>query len=238
MPRICRRSMVLLIGISLWLSMSETGAATLTQDHQSIQEAARRHVLKQRSDTREDIKLSVGRLDSRLKLVRCATPLETFSPPGKRRSAKQTIGVRCGGEQPWTIYVSVTVSLQKMILVASRALPRGSVIGADDIRIEERDIMRLHRGYLSDPERILGKTLKRTIQENSVILPTQIALPQTIKRGSEVVILGTSGALTVRMSGTALSGGSKGERIRVLNNSSKQKVEAIIVAPGTVQVTL
>jgi flagella basal body P-ring formation protein FlgA len=228
----------LLFIASLWLTWGGPVAAAPVQDHQSIQEAARRHVLKQLSNTREGVTLSVGRLDSRLQLARCKTPLKTFSPPGKRRSAKQTIGVRCSGEQPWTLYVPVTVRVQKMVLVASRGLPRGSIIGADDIRIEERDIKRLHRGYLSDPERVLGKTLKRTVQENSVILPGQVALPRAIKRGSEVVILGTSGALTVRMTGKALASGSKGDRIRVLNKSSKRKVEAIIIAPGVVQVTL
>ncbi|HHH39513.1 MAG TPA: hypothetical protein ENK50_08060, partial [Sedimenticola sp.] len=104
------RILCLLLLLSAGWLPGTLAAASPPQSHQAIREAARQHVLKQITDAGQPAVVTAGRLDSRLKLARCDSPLETFSPPGKRRSAKQTVGVRCNGKQSWTLYVPVTVS--------------------------------------------------------------------------------------------------------------------------------
>ncbi len=228
----------------LWLPLllSLVGIAQQTnaslQSHDSIRAAAKEHTFKQFGDSRDDHRVTVGHLDSRLRLSNCSKKLEAFSPPGRRNKHKQTVGVRCSGAEPWTLYVPVTVSTLKKILVAERELPRGSIVTREDISLQERDVAALHKGYLEIPEKIIGHTLKRSLHKNDVITPGQLLIPHTVKRGSQVTILAKVGALQVRMNGKALSDGSKGEQIPVLNNSSKRQIEAIVIAPGIVEVSM
>jgi len=92
--------------------------------------------------------VTAGRLDRRLRLTACELPLESFAPPGKRRMGKRTVGVRCNGKHAWTIYVPVSVKVMTEVIIAKRALERGTIISAADVGLEQRDISRLHRGYL------------------------------------------------------------------------------------------
>jgi len=233
MPRIH-----LVITLVIWLTGSWALAAAHTQSHESIREAAAGHVLARHDGPRKELRLQVGRLDSRLKLKQCDAPLETFSPPGRSLASKQTVGVRCVADQPWTLYVPVTLSIMRDILVASHELPRGSIISATDLRLEQRDVARLRNGYLEHPQEVVGKVLKRTLHQNDVLLPAQILLPLTVERGSKVTILARSGSLQVRMMGKALSGGAKGDLIEVVNDNSQKRVEGRVIAPGVVEVPL
>ena len=233
MPK-CTLTFLLLLTIGA----SWTPAAANTQSHDSIRQAAAEHVRTEHQGAAEELVLKVGRLDSRLRLPQCDGPLDTFSPSGRSLASRQTVGVRCSTGQPWSLYVPVNVRIMKKILVASRELPRGSVLGAEDLELEERDVARLRAGYFEHPGQALGKITKRTIHRNDALLPTQVLAPQAVERGSKVTILARAGALQVRMTGKALSGGSKGDLIEVVNESSQKRIEGRVIAPGLVEVPL
>jgi len=213
-------------------------AAAELQSHDSIRQAASAHALTNYPREKKGMNVKVTRLDHRLRLGRCDEPLETFSSPGGSNKFKQTVGVRCPGTNPWSIYVPVTIELKMKIVIASRELARGTLITAGDIRLEEREVSHLHRGFFVQPGRLIGMHLEKGLHENDVVSPRQLTAPQTIKRGSQVTILGRIGALKVRMEGKALADGTIGQRIRVQNKSSKRRVEAMVVAPGIVEVSL
>jgi flagella basal body P-ring formation protein FlgA len=122
-----------------------------------------------------------------------------------------------------------------MVIVANRQLPRGTLVTADDIKIERRDVARLHKGYLTHANQVLGKKIKRSVQNSTVLNPSQLTVQHAVKKGSQVTILAQIGSLQVRMSGKALGNGAIGERIKVENSSSSRQIEATIVSPGIVQ---
>jgi len=229
-----RRVLLLLF----WLTGPPPLLAAELQSHDSIRLAASAHALATYPEDNNGIRVEVTRLDRRLRLNRCDEPLETYSSPGGSNKFKQTVGVRCLGTSPWSIYVPVSIKLKKKIVVAGRELARGTLITAEDIRLEEREVSHLHRGFFDQPERLIGMHLKQNLHEKDVISPRQLSAPQTIKRGSQVTILGRVGSLKVRMEGKALADGAVGERIRVQNKSSKRRIEAMVVAPGIVEVSL
>lgn len=216
-----------------------TLAAGATQSHDSIREAARDHILAQSSMYPTQPEVRVGRLDSRLRLEQCSKPLETFSPPGKANSARSTVGVRCSGQTPWSLYVPARISIMLPIVVAATDLPRGALLTAKDLTLEEQDITALHRGYLEEIAGAIGKKLKRNLSRGQVLSPHQIDTPLAVKRGNRVTIIAsTPGALEIRMQGQALDNGAAGDRIKVRNVSSKRVVEATIRSPGIVEVAL
>lgn len=206
------------------------------QSHQSIRAAVHKHILGQLKEDGAEAQISVGKLDSRLRLARCDQPLVVTTPSGKENQARQTAGVSCQGGKPWTIYLSAKVSLMKQVLVASRALTRGSAITKKDLQLKARDITRLHQGFLEEPAEALGKTLKRGLRKGKVITPRLIAAPLMVKKGSRITILADTPGIKVRMAGKALASGTMGDRIRVRNQGSKRELEAIVTAPGVVKV--
>ncbi|HEB96202.1 MAG TPA: flagellar basal body P-ring formation protein FlgA [Sedimenticola thiotaurini] len=222
----------------LLLLVPLTGATAADESHRRILDAVRRHLQADYGDE-PGLSIRIDPLDRRLRLPRCDTALETFSPGNRRRGARQTVGVRCPASgQGWSLYVSTTISLRKPVLVAARTVPRGSPLTRADVRLETRDVAALHRGYLERPEQLLGQAPKRDLAPGQVIGPGLLGARKVIRRGSRVTILGRIGAIKVRMAGRALGDAAVGERVRVENSSSKRRIEATAVAAGIVEVAL
>ncbi|WP_186297676.1 flagellar basal body P-ring formation chaperone FlgA [Sedimenticola selenatireducens] len=215
--------------------MTATALASEYQSHDSIQDAAKDHVMDTLDDDATGVTVTPGRLDSRLRLAQCNQALDTFTPYGRKNSYRVTVGVRCNGSTSWTLFVPVTLTDERMVIVANRQLPRGTLVTADDIKIERRDVARLHKGYLTHANQVLGKKIKRSVQNSTVLNPSQLTVQHAVKKGSQVTILAQIGSLQVRMSGKALGNGAIGERIKVENSSSSRQIEATIVSPGIVQ---
>jgi len=213
-------------------------AASEIQSHTSITQAARQHILDRSSDYPSPPEVTAGRLDNRLRLAACEQPLESFTPQGRSRMGKITVGIRCNGSHPWSMFVPVTVKVMTHVVVARSSLPRNSILGESDITLEQRDISRLHRGYLEDKKAVLGKKLRQRLRQHQVLTPSQLDTPHAIKRNNRVTIIASSRSLQIRMAGKALQNGSLGELIRVRNESSKKELDARIIAPGIVEVAM
>jgi flagella basal body P-ring formation protein FlgA len=224
--------------IMLLALMSPTISAAQFQSHTSIMQAAGQHILAQSADYPSPPEVIPGRLDSRLRLKQCDQPLESYTPQGKKQMGKITVGVRCNGTTPWSLFVPVTVKVMTKIVVATNSLPRGSIIQQGDVTMEMRDISRLHRGFLEDAKAAVGKKLRQRIGRNQVITPSKLVAPLTVKRNNRVLIRASNKTIQVSMAGKALQNGSMGQVIRVKNESSNKEVDARVVAPGIVEVPM
>ncbi|MCP3667025.1 MAG: flagellar basal body P-ring formation protein FlgA [Gammaproteobacteria bacterium] len=227
-----------LLSLLLLCGSEAIWAASLLELHSNIRETARRYVVDRLADTTGRVEISTGELDSRLHLQACDHPLESFTTSQKRVKKRQTIGVRCTGSKPWTLYVPVTVKIMKKVFVAHHPLPRGTLLLKEGIKLEERDITQLRRGFYIEERRLIGKTLKKSLIKGAEITPSHLTTEETIKRGNRVIISAKSRLFSVKMAGKALSAGKRGDRIKVINLSSKRKLEATVIAPGLVEVTL
>ncbi len=213
-------------------------SADAIQSHESIRDAARNHAKDNLTGYSVPPTVTVNRIDSRLRLTKCSQPLDAFSPPTGHKLGRTTIGVRCSGIKPWSLYVSVMVSLDTEVVVAAHNLARGTTLSATDLILEKRDIARLRRNYFDNPARAIGKKLKRNLQRGQVLDSLYIVTPNAVKKGSKVIILASSKKIQVRMPGKALSNGSIGELIKVQNIHSKKELEAIVISPGVVKVAM
>lgn len=221
---------LLLTGLFVTTAIQASGYQT----HASIRDAAERHVLDM-FDESSGIAATPGRLDNRLRLSECDQALDTFTPYGRKNNSRVTVGVRCTGTTSWTLYVPVTLTDERTVIVASRELPRGTIVTANDVKTEVRDVARLHRGYLTEEKQIIGKKLKRTVHSNDIMTPAKLMIQHAVKKGSQVTILAQIGTLQVRMRGKALGNGAIGEHIKVENNSSNRQIEVTVISPGIVQ---
>lgn len=182
--------------------------------------------------------ITLGKLDPRLKLKSCKTDLEAFQAPGSRQMGNTTVGVRCPGDNGWSIYVTAKIKVFGPVLVLRQPLTRGAAISETDLQLVERNLAALPYGYYVDPEPVIGKLTKRTLAANSVLTPQMVQAPKLVKRGQRVTLVGEAGVLKVRMVGEALSDGGEGDLIRVRADGSKRVIDGTVTAQGVIKVTL
>jgi flagellar basal body P-ring formation protein FlgA len=182
--------------------------------------------------------VKAGRLDPRLRLARCAVELEAFRPRGAREVGNSTVGVRCMGAKPWTVFVPTYVSLPGNVLVALRYVRRGAILAAADVGIEERDLARLMNGHFADSALAVGQRVKRPLRVGSVVSPANLAAPILVRRGTRVTIIAKGGGLEIRAAGKALRDGARGDLVQVRNLASKRLVEGTVDGQAMVLVRL
>jgi len=234
------RTPLLAACLALLVASPPIGAAAdeeAIQDPESIRETARQFALGLAAADGNAARVEAAPLDHRLRLPACDKPLTAFLSPGSRSASRQSVGVRCEGNVPWSLFVSVTVERPGQVVVTARPIGRGQVIGPDDVRVAERDLGTLHAGYLTDLAQAIGQRAERELSAETALIPGHLGTPAIVKRGGEVTIMATDEMLDVRVRGIALAAGGIGERIRVRNASSKREVDAVVVAEGLVQVS-
>lgn len=209
------------------------------QDQDQIISSAQAFLEQQLLDTQGQVgEVAMGRLDPRLRLAACSGKLEAFLPPGAREMGNTTVGVRCPTLAGWTLYLQARVMVQGQVLVTTQPLARGELLTEQNVRLVERDLASLPRGYFDDPQPVLGQQAKRHLAANTVLNPLLIESPRLVRRGEQVTLITGSKGFSVRSMGQALTDGSSGEVIRIRTNDSRRVVEGRVQGPGVVNVTL
>ena len=218
------------------LSSVSTAYANI-QSHESLHKAVESFLQAETQDT-QDTEISVRDFDRRLRLHQCSAPLQAFWPLGNKRLGNTTVGVRCSGDKPWKIFVGAHIHIYKSVWVSNTGLNRNQALDLTTVSKEKRDITRLTGGYLLSDTPIEGMQIKRNIPANHVLTNSMLDSHKLVKRGERITIISRYAGIVVRAAGIAMSDGSKGERIRVKNTSSKREIEAYVSGRQRVLVTL
>ncbi|MGH8597625.1 MAG: flagellar basal body P-ring formation chaperone FlgA [Gammaproteobacteria bacterium] len=194
-----------------------------------IAATARAYFVAQAVDRELDI--TVGRLDARLRLVRCPTTLLATQSPGARTQGHTSVNVRC--DSAWSIFVPVTIREKHALAVAASALPTGHLLTNEDIRFEPTWILDASRDYLFQKRDAEGRRTTRPIAAGTPLTAGMLRTSRAVKRGAAVTVALARGPLAIRVAGVALQDGAIGDRIQVRNAGSKRVVEAEIRGDGT-----
>lgn len=227
------------LGLALPLPSPAQAQAFDAQPLETIAAAAEDHAraLMQEQQV-ADADVRAAALDTRLRLKRCERPLDTFSNANSLRAGRVTVGVRCTGSTPWTLYVPVNVVAQTSIAVIAGPLPRGTLLTEAHVHLEQRALSALPAQYVASLDQLVGRELTRAVSGTIVATPNMVKARDLVAKGQDVVILATGANIQVRMAGVALQKGQQGERIDVKNLSSGRTVQARILDGATVQVQL
>lgn len=210
----------------------------LVQSQDSIRKAVTAFITQGINKEYPHHEIKVSNLDPRLKLPPCTVPLAGFLPAGGHFLGNTTVGVRCAGNSPWTIYVPASVKAMRKVVISSRPILRHSTITNEDIRLEERDITAGSDTYIFSLKHVLGKVAKRAFPASVPVTPGMLDQPLLVHRGQQVIILAKGPGLEVRMAGTALMDGAAGQIIRAKNKLSRRTVEGQVIQPGVIRVNM
>ncbi len=186
----------------------------------------------------EQYEINVGSIDTRLKLAKCDRPLEVSRPMGQRQYGRVTVGVKCKGSQPWSLYVPASIKISKEVLATNRSLPAGSMITAGDVTLVKKDISRLAQGYFLNTQEVVGSFVKRPLINGTILTASNIRPPNIAERGERVIILAKGDGVVVRMQGQVMNNAVAGDRVRVKNLLSNRIIEGRIYKKGVVEVAM
>ncbi len=208
------------------------------QDNSQLEALARSEAVLHLPALTPHERLAAGPISSGTRLGRCSQPVKPSVSAGGQMRDRILVELSCPGVPPWHIYVPVRVVGTSQVTIAAHAIVAGSVLTANDLRTEQRDISTLPPGYMDDPAVTVGLTASRPISSGAVITNQLLAGAKAVERGQTVTLVADAGGMSVSMQGRALSDGLVNQRVKVENLSSGKVVEGIARSQQVVEIIL
>lgn len=229
---------ILFISIVYFLPLTK-GYANSMQDLVSIEQQVKNFVETQISvDEQQRLSVETGHIDRRLHLARCELPLDLTAASDRSMLQNTVVNVACRGTRPWRIYVPVKIALFSPVVVANKSLEHNKIISEDDVRLEERNMAKLHREVYTDIDEVIGKQAKHRIMAGKVMTANAVQMRKMVKRGDTVTLIAQTGVVSVTTVAHAQQDGALGDKINVKNQTSKRLVEAVVIGEDRVEIRL
>jgi len=117
-------------------------------------------------------------------------------------------------------------------VVAARHVRAGSIITADDLELIETNV----QGSYAIIEDAVGQEARVVLYAGRPVLTNDIGPPALVERNQIVTLIYTTGSLSIMAEGRSLGRGGFGDRIRVMNLSSRTTIIGSIDVDGSVLV--
>ncbi|WP_341367485.1 flagellar basal body P-ring formation chaperone FlgA [Yoonia sp. BS5-3] len=117
-------------------------------------------------------------------------------------------------------------------VVAARTIPAQTTIMPSDVLLNNRDIP----GGVTELNDVVGMEARVALFAGRPIRPGDIGLPAIVERNQIIPLLYQQNGLLITTEGRALGRAGPGDRIRVMNISSRSTVTAQIGADGAAYV--
>ncbi|AOI99232.1 flagellar basal body P-ring formation chaperone FlgA [Burkholderia sp. LA-2-3-30-S1-D2] len=169
-------------------------------------------------------------------LAACTT-LEPFLPTGARLWGRTTVGVRCAGERPWTVYLQAKVAVQATYYVAARQIAPGEPLTAADLVARDGDLTVLPLAVITDPAQAVGAIALARISAGLPLRQDMLKSAASVSAGQTVRVVAAGPGFTISAEGSALANAAPGQSVRV-RMAAGQIVTAIVKDAGTVEIPL
>lgn len=204
--------------------------AQLAQIHRSVEQLVR----SQTAGLPGKVSFTLGVIDARLSLPAC-TAEEAFIPPGARLWGNASVGVRCNGSNPWTIYVPVSVRILAGVVVAAHALAQGQLIQSSDLTVQEADLGELPLAVITDPRQAVGHIATLGIAPGQPLRQDLLRSPPVVQQGQSVTVRAQGPGFQVSAEGRAVSNAAEGQ-VALVRIASGRTVSGIARAGGIVDI--
>ena len=156
------------------------------------------------------------------------------------------IKVSCYGPKEWSFIVrnktkikkvskknAVKINIKKKsfeesVLVLKRNIKKGNIISSDDL-IEKTIIKNKNSFYITEKSQIVGKKLSKSFQAGKPITFSALEKIWMIEKDSNIIIENQLGSITIKVEGVALENADLKQRVKVMNVSSGEILDAYVV---------
>lgn len=183
------------------------------------------------------MEISVGALDSRLALARCAT-VEPYIPAGMRLWGKTRLGLRCiDGSARWNVFLPVQVKAFGQAWVVKGDIAPGTVLGENDAVLAEVDWAQETSSVLADTSLWVGQTAARQLTTGQTLRQGMVKPAQVFQAGAMVRVVAQGSGFSVTSDGQALSAGVIGAQAKVRIDNGRI-LSGVVLDMRTVRVDL
>ncbi len=156
------------------------------------------------------------------------------------------IKISCYGPKEWSFIVrnktkiskvskknAVKINIKKKafeesVLVLKRNIKKGNIISSDDL-IEKTIIKNKNSLYITEKSQIVGKKLSKSFQAGKPITFSVLEKIWMIEKDSNIIIENQLGGITIKVEGVALENADLKQRVKVMNVSSGEILDAYVV---------
>ena len=196
------------------------------QNTQIIRQTAERFLREQTTGLPGQVNITVG--ESVSDHMPACSALEPFLPPGARLWGTTSVGVRCVGERPWTLYLQTRVSINATYFVAARQINPGETIGPNDLSPRQGDLTLLPRTVATDAGQIVGTVAVNRITSGLPIRSDLLRSAIAVQQGQTVRVVSRGSGFEVSTEGQVLTRASAGDPVQVRTRAGQ-------VVSGTVK---
>lgn len=151
-------------------------------------------------------------------------------------SVNLTVYVRQHDRVVANLSARVDVEAMAEMVVTTHQIDHGSLISADDIMLQRRDVASAGGKFLRNISDVVGKKARTTMRGNQSVRGEQLEKVPLVKSGQMVTIVAENEVMKVTVAGKARGNGSEGDVIMVQNLSSLKEIPAKVLNSTTVQV--
>jgi flagella basal body P-ring formation protein FlgA len=140
------------------------------------------------------------------------------------------------GQEIRKIRFSACVDIYADVIVPRHFLKKHQEIQADDIQIANKNIAVLPQDVIMEEKEVLGKRTTLSINNQEVLRLSMLETPPLVNKGDRVILLIENDQFKITALGEVREVGRKGDRIKLVNLSSKKEVYGRVLDANTVQV--
>ena len=185
-------------------------------------------------DSQANVEASVP--DPRLRLPACSSPLRAVVPVSQAAQERQLIEVSCDSGARWRVNIPTRVSVERVVMVARRPLPRGAAFKVDDFSLVRQVQSGTAADRVQSADKLHDRRLRRPVAAGTVLTYDMLEPELVIRRGQAVVLLARTSEFEIRSDGLAMQDARAGDRVRVQNLTSRRVVEGIAATDASVSV--
>ncbi|UCU98746.1 flagellar basal body P-ring formation chaperone FlgA [Acidovorax radicis] len=183
------------------------------------------------------MEVTVGSLDSRLRLAPCAR-VEPYLPVGSRLWGHTRLGLRCvEGATAWNVFLPVTIKAFGPAWVLTSNVAPGATLTAEDATEAEVDWAADSAPIMANPDLWVGQVAARQLMVGQALRQPMVRAPLLFRAGAQVRVVAQGPGYAVTSAGQAMSAGAVGQTVRIRMSNGKV-VSGIVSENGTVDITL
>ena len=150
-----------------------------------------------------------------------------------------TATLAVGGPEMTAVHLRVSGRVHETVSVAVpvRRVQPAEVLRADDFRPLRVRAASLRGDVVRAVEDAAGMTPRNPLAAGQPVRMAELSRPVAVRKGANVQMTLTGGGLALVAQAVALEAGAPGERVRVLNPTSRAVLEATVIGPDGVRVS-
>ena len=151
--------------------------------------------------------------------------------PGRRRFDVQLVHE---GAVLANVSVTARTDARGPVVVTKQPVPRGAVLTANDIVVEQRNQRDVPDDAVTASEQAIGMETKVALGAAAPLPRTALTAPVVVRKGELVTVIVETPLMRLSVAGQALEAGAVGSGIKVMNRASKQIVAGKVIEHGVV----